>query len=253
MVDILQHPSESLQDFLNYSLDQSVALTRSEMGYIYHYSEERREFVLNTWSRQVMDACRVANPPSVYALEATGIWGEAVRQRKPILVNDFHAANPLRKGLPEGHVRLDRFMTLPVFKEDEIVGVVGLANKAEDYTETDVLQKSALADPASVSAFDDTLGRIDSMMLLYERLYMSSCFERIAISDYISTLIHVSGSCHGKLATFCVQDDGGGMPEGIDFDSSPGFGLSLVKGLSLQMGGRIRIERGGPTRRQPRR
>jgi len=144
LLDILQHPSETIQDFLDYALDQAIQLTESKVGYIYHYHEDRKEFVLNTWSRDVMAECTIANPSTCYELEKTGIWGEAVRQRRPMIVNNFQTADPLKKGYPEGHVQLVKFMTVPIFKDDSIVGVVGLANKETDYDESDILQVSLL-------------------------------------------------------------------------------------------------------------
>ena len=144
LLDILQHPSQTIQDFLDYALDQAIQLTESKIGYIYHYDENSRKFVLNTWSKEVMTECTVANPSNCYALDMTGIWGEAVRQRRTIIINDFQAANPLKKGYPEGHVQLVKFMTVPIFKNDCIVGVVGVANKETDYEESDILQVSLL-------------------------------------------------------------------------------------------------------------
>lgn len=146
LVDILQHPADSIQEFLDFALERAIALTGSRIGYIYHYDEEGREFILNTWSRDVMAECLVANPATRYALERTGIWGEAVRQRRPIVSNDFKAPDAMKKGLPAGHVALTKFMTVPVFVKDRIVGVVGLANKAEDYDQNDVMQVSLLMD-----------------------------------------------------------------------------------------------------------
>jgi signal transduction histidine kinase len=61
-----------------------------------------------------------------------------------MIVNDFQAADPLKKGYPEGHVQLVKFMTVPIFKDDSIVGVVGMANKEIDYDESDILQVSLL-------------------------------------------------------------------------------------------------------------
>ena len=144
LTDILQYPARTVQDFLDYALDQAIQMTGSRIGYIYHYHEDRREFVLNTWSRDVMAACAVTNPTTCYELDKTGIWGEAVRQRRAIVVNDFQTAHPLMKGYPEGHVRLRKFMTVPVFNGDSIVGVVGLANSETDYGESDILQVSLL-------------------------------------------------------------------------------------------------------------
>ncbi len=146
LVDILQHPAGTIQEFLDYALEQALQLTGSKIGYIYHYNEERKQLILNSWSKDVMPNCAVVNPQTCYDLDKTGIWGEAVRQRKPIYVNDYQADNPLKKGYPEGHVKLLKFITIPIFRGESIVSVVGLANKETDYLETDVLQVSLLMD-----------------------------------------------------------------------------------------------------------
>lgn len=146
LVRILQYRAESVQDFLDYALEEAIGLTGSKIGYIFHYFEDKKELILNTWSKGVMKECSITDEPMVYKLEKTGIWGEAVRQRKPIIVNDFQAKHPLKKGYPEGHAPLYKFMTLPVFKTNEIVAVVGVANKGSDYTETDILQLELLMD-----------------------------------------------------------------------------------------------------------
>ena len=144
MQEVSQHHAYTVQELLDFSLEKVIALTESSIGYIYHYSEEKQEFVLNTWSKNVMPSCSVTEPQSLYQLDKTGIWGEVVRQRKPIVVNEYAAANPLKKGCPEGHVPLSRFLTIPVFDNDRIVAVVGVANKVLPYDQTDVLQLSLM-------------------------------------------------------------------------------------------------------------
>ncbi len=144
LVEILQHPAESVQEYLDYALNEAIRLTGSKIGYIYHYHENSREFVLNTWSKDVMKECTIASPQGRYDLDKTGVWGEAVRLRRPILLNDFPADHPLKKGYPEGHAPLLKFLTIPVLQEEKIVAVVGVANKETDYTEADILQLSLL-------------------------------------------------------------------------------------------------------------
>ncbi len=144
LASILQYPATSLQDFLDYALNEAIQLTDSKIGYLYRYYEDRREFVLNSWSREVMRECSIIDPQTCYELDKTGLWGEAVRQRRPILVNDFTAAHPLKKGYPEGHAKLLKYLTVPVFSGGKIVGVVGVANKETDYQETDILQLTLL-------------------------------------------------------------------------------------------------------------
>ncbi len=96
------------------------------------------------WSRSAREVCRVPDKPVVYAVATTGLWGEAIRQRKPIITNDYSAPNPYKQGVPEGHVELRRHMNVPVFDGPRIVAVAGVANKAEDYDESDVRQLTLL-------------------------------------------------------------------------------------------------------------
>jgi PAS domain S-box-containing protein len=140
MQEVSQFHATNVQELLDFSLVKVIALTDSSIGYIYHYHDEEQQFVLNSWSKGVMDACRVAEPQSVYQLDMTGLWGEVVRQRRPIMVNDYPAPSVLKKGYPEGHIHLSRFLSIPIFDSDKIVAVVGVANKSRPYDQMDVLQ-----------------------------------------------------------------------------------------------------------------
>ncbi len=144
LLEMLTRNYDSKQEQLDYALHGFLKITKSQYGYIYFYSEEREEFILSTWTRGAMEDCTVKGEPKVYQLANTGIWGEVVRQRKPIVVNDFERPNPLKKGYPAGHVVLKKFMSVPVIIDDEIVAVVGLANKPTDYNETDVREMTTL-------------------------------------------------------------------------------------------------------------
>jgi signal transduction histidine kinase/CheY-like chemotaxis protein/HPt (histidine-containing phosphotransfer) domain-containing protein len=93
-----------------------------------------------------MNECSTIEKQTVYQLDGTGAWGEAVRQRKAILMNDFQSPHPHKKGYPEGHVKLYRFMTVPVMVREKIVAVIGVANKQDSYSDFDVLQLSLLMD-----------------------------------------------------------------------------------------------------------
>ncbi len=146
LYNISQYPYSNEQELLDHALNEVIDLTYSKFGYIYFYNEQSRQFTLNTWSRDVMRECSVAEPKNVYDLDSTGIWGEAVRQKKPILLNDFQAVHPLKKGYPEGHVELSRFLTVPIIAEEAIVAVVGVGNKEDEYTDTDVMQLKLFMD-----------------------------------------------------------------------------------------------------------
>jgi hypothetical protein len=58
---------------LDYALHEAINLTGSRVGYIYWYDEQKKLFVLNTWSKHVMKECSVVEPQTTYALDKTGI------------------------------------------------------------------------------------------------------------------------------------------------------------------------------------
>jgi PAS domain S-box-containing protein len=146
LLSINQHSTENIQDLLDFTLNESIKLTGSKIGYIYFYDEDKEEFALNTWSKEVMAHCAVVEKQTIYQLSKTGLWGEAVRQRQPIMVNDYEAPDFYKKGLPEGHNPLKKYLTIPVFSNDHIVAVVGVANKESDYTDSDIRQLNLMMD-----------------------------------------------------------------------------------------------------------
>jgi len=166
IIKLSQQKSSSLTELLDIALDEVIALSDSKLGYIYYYNEERKEFTLHAWSAEVMKECKINRPAIIYELDNTGIWGEVVRQRSAIVINDFQSYNPLKKGYPSGHAPLFRFMTLPVITDQRIVAVVGVANKDHDYSDADVWQLNLMMDSvwkiAERCAIEETLKKSEN-------------------------------------------------------------------------------------------
>ncbi|KAF0234928.1 MAG: sensor histidine [Desulfovibrionaceae bacterium] len=125
---------QSITQILDSALEETLSLTESDVGYIYFYDEATRLFTLYSWSNTAMASCAVVEKKTSYELEKTGLWGEAVRKREPIIVNNYLAPHPLKRGQPEGHVALKNFLTIPVFHNESIVAVIGVGNRKDDYT-----------------------------------------------------------------------------------------------------------------------
>jgi PAS domain S-box-containing protein len=161
------------------------------------------------------------------------------------------------------------------------------------------LQARSISDPAAVAAFNDTESRVLSMLVLYEKLYLSPNFSDVNGREYLASLvdqivsnfpkagtvrveksiedfvlgpkrlqclgiiinelltnimkyafpdrddglISVRLELDGNRAALMIRDDGCGIPESLSLENPPGFGLTLVKSLTAQLDGRIRIER----------
>ncbi len=146
LLKLNQMTNATLDEITNYAYEAAVRLTQSKLGYLAFMNEDETVLTMQLWSREAMAECKVPGIPKIYPVETTGLWGEAVRQRRPIITNDYAAANPWKKGLPEGHVRLTRHMNLPVIVGGKIVLVAGVGNKEVDYNDTDVQQLTLLMD-----------------------------------------------------------------------------------------------------------
>jgi len=168
-----------------------------------------------------------------------------------------------------------------------------------------LLQAGTLDDRIAVTALEDASRRVQSMMLLYDKLYRSTSFTELPVVDFLSPLvdtivdnfriggmdiavekdigdfvleaktlqplgilvnelvtnsmkyafagrtsgrIFVSAAQCGARVTLILADDGCGIPLSVDFEHSSGFGLELVRGLALQLGGTAVLDRAAGTK-----
>jgi PAS domain S-box-containing protein len=139
-----QMATASMQEITDFALEEAVRLTESEIGYLAFMNQDETVLTMHSWSKTAMAQCAVIDKPIVYPVETTGLWGEAVRQRKPVVTNDYAAPNPGKKGYPKGHVHVIRHMNVPVFDDDRIVAVAGVGNKPVPYEESDIQQLTLL-------------------------------------------------------------------------------------------------------------
>lgn len=130
----------SLRQVTDFALEEGVRLTGSTIGYLAFLNEDESVLTMHSWSKTAMKECAIMDKPLVYPVATTGLWGEAVRQRQPVITNDYAAPNPLKKGHPAGHVAVVRHMNVPVFDGARIVAVAGVGNKEAPYDESDVVQ-----------------------------------------------------------------------------------------------------------------
>lgn len=134
----------SIKEIADFALEEAVRLTRSSIGYLAFVNDDESVLTMYSWSQTAMKQCAMADKPLEYSVAGTGLWGEAVRQRRAVITNDYAAPSPGKKGYPQGHVELRRHMNAPIFDGEHIVLVAGVGNKEEEYDETDVQQLTLL-------------------------------------------------------------------------------------------------------------
>lgn len=65
------------------------------------------------------------------------LFGLAITQRQPLISNQ-PTTDPRKGGMPPGHFAIDCFLGLPVMYQDEVIGLIALANKPGGYTQADI-------------------------------------------------------------------------------------------------------------------
>ena len=138
----------TLEELLRKTLDEVGRLVDSPIGFYHFVEPDEKTLSLQAWSTLTLERfCKAEGKGFHYSLDKAGVWVDCVRQRKPVIHNDY-ASLPHRKGLPEGHAAVNRELVVPILRDERIVAILGVGNKPHDYTEQDVNKVTYLADVA---------------------------------------------------------------------------------------------------------
>jgi GAF domain-containing protein len=75
----------SLKEITDFAREEAVKLTESKLGYLAFMNADETELIMHSWSETAMKECGIKDKHFIYPIKTTGLWGEAVRQRKPII------------------------------------------------------------------------------------------------------------------------------------------------------------------------
>lgn len=130
-------------ELIRHALDQVENLTNSRIAYAHFVNSDQESLSLGVWSSKTLMHCTAAFD-SHYPISKAGIWADSFRQRKPVVHNDY-PSYPDKKGLPSGHAELLRHVSVPVMQGEDVVMIVGVGNKPEDYDAGDLALLEVMA------------------------------------------------------------------------------------------------------------
>lgn len=137
LLDVYQKmPTAQVSEIIAFVVDKCVNLTGSAIGFVGIISDDDSSMETHLWSVKVMESCPI-DKPLRFPLSDAGLWAEPVRQRRVVIVNDYAAADPLKKGYPQGHLELTRFMGIPLIDNGRVAAVAAVANKHDPYDDAD--------------------------------------------------------------------------------------------------------------------
>ena len=138
----------TLDELMTKTLDIIAKYSGSTIGFIHFMEKDQKSLSLQRWSTRTMtDFCNIPAMDSHYPIDKAGVWADSVRERRPIVHNDYKALLN-RKELPEDHAEIIREAVVPIIRHDRVVAILGIGNKTSDYTDRDVKTLSFLADAA---------------------------------------------------------------------------------------------------------
>ncbi len=111
----------------------NVVLKVQESQYgVFGYIDEDGALVMPSLSRNAWQENSVPGKSILFQREFwdNGLWEQALREKR-----SFYDNIPLL--IPEGHIPIYRFLTVPILFHEEVIGLLSVANKEKDYTEED--------------------------------------------------------------------------------------------------------------------
>ncbi|MFH1135160.1 MAG: PAS domain S-box protein [Pseudomonadota bacterium] len=160
-----------LKKVSDHILDSIARMTNSEYGFYGFVNEDESLMTIHSWSGEAMRDCSMVDKPQCFPIAQAGVWGEAVRHRKPFILNSYTIDHPAGKGLPEGHVSLFNLLVVPFFVEGRISSVAAVANRIGGYSDEEVLQITSFL--SGIQALSDSKRAEEALRESEERLRLA--------------------------------------------------------------------------------
>lgn len=126
----------SEKDLLQYGLNLAERITDSKTAFLHFVNADQQTIELAARSSNTLLHCHAVFDQH-YPIAQAGIWADCFRQKKAIICNDYHTAAD-KKGVPEGHFQLTRFISLPAISNDKVQMIMGVGNRETVYTRHDM-------------------------------------------------------------------------------------------------------------------
>jgi len=121
-------------------LDFVLDIMKSKFG-VFGYIDDEGALVCPSLTKEIWDQCQMVDKNIVFPESSWGdsIWGNGIRTKKSAYSN-----MPFK--VPEGHISINRCLTVPVVFKDKSIGNLLVANKDTDYLDSDKQTLESIAE-----------------------------------------------------------------------------------------------------------
>ena len=143
LLKISQMKETTINEIADFVLEEGIKLTESKIGYLNTVNGDESIQTVLSYSKNVMEQCNLNNQIE-FITKDMELGAECFKQRTAVIINDYSALHPGKKGYPDNHIPLFRYLGIPLFYKGKIVATMSVANKEDDYNDSDVQQLTLL-------------------------------------------------------------------------------------------------------------
>ncbi len=125
-----------IDELSNTFLEDAKRFTGSVFGYVGYIEESTGHLICPTMTREIWDVCQVPDKDIVFR-EFGGLWGWVLENRQSVISNS-PSEDPRSSGTPEGHIPVEKVISVPAMFGDTLLGQISLANPRGDYRDEDL-------------------------------------------------------------------------------------------------------------------
>lgn len=131
--------NNTIEKLLQKTLDEIEKLTHSEVSFYHILAEDQETIQLRAFSTNTISKyCNMKEKSEdSSSILHSNIWREIIQEKQPIIHNDYKNLK-FSQNLPEGHTDIVRELIVPVIRNNKVVAIIGVGNKAFDYNENDL-------------------------------------------------------------------------------------------------------------------
>jgi two-component system sensor kinase len=126
-------------EMFNEVLKIVLSVLQSPFG-VFGYLDEAGDLLVPTMTRQIWDKCQVPEKTVIFPRETWGdsSWPTAIKEKRVVYSNESSI------NIPDGHVAIQRHISIPILFQGEAIGLLQVANKVTEYTEVDLSTLEAI-------------------------------------------------------------------------------------------------------------
>jgi PAS domain S-box-containing protein len=138
----LSFPGISIEEISRAVLDEARRLTGSALGFT-GCIDPAGNMTMASLTSDAWNKCLVKDKPVVFS-NFRGLWGRVLKRKRPLLTNAA-ASDKRAGGLPQGHLRIEKFLGVPALSGRRLLGMLALANPQRDFAPEDLDAAQKLA------------------------------------------------------------------------------------------------------------